>query len=195
MSKKKQIILKSIIYLIVCILFFAFISLPQIQRICLLSAQISEKKTRLSSLIQKKENLKDLKSKEDKINVTLISLSDFLIKKEEALNFVIKLEEIAAKTGISQTLNIENEEKIKEKAKEENAYESLSSLNAQLFIEGEFKNIIAFILFLENLKNYTDINSLNITNQAAEGPGKLVKESTPEEKTKASLKLKIFTQE
>jgi len=159
-SKKKKIVIISSISIIILTLFVLFIIKPVILKLENSSGTILGKKAELESLTQKETVLprqeKELENLKDKLPKILRAIP----AQDEVINFIIDLEQIAHKNNITQSINIKEETARSEK-KEEGLKESVFKLT----LAGSFPDIINYIINLENLEYYADINSLNITHQ------------------------------
>ena len=161
-SKKKKLVIISSVSIIILTLFVLFIIKPVILKLENLSGTILGKKAELESLTQEETVLprqeKELGNLKDKLPKILRAIPT----QDEVINFIIDLEQIAHKNNVTQSINIK-EETAKAEKKEGGLKESVFKLT----LAGSFPDIINYIINLENLEYYADINLLNITHQVS----------------------------
>ncbi len=161
-SKKKKLVIISSISIIILTLLVLFIIKPVILKLENSSGTILGKKAELESLTQKETVLprqeKELENLKDKLPKILRAIP----AQDEVINFIIDLEQIAHKNNVTQSINIKEGT-----AKAEKEEEGLRESVFKLTLAGSFPDIINYIINLENLEYYADINSLNITHQVS----------------------------
>lgn len=200
---------------------------PEIKETNLSLKTIQEQKIKIEEANNKKENLEKIK-KDGGITKEINSKLENSLTSKDILNFVVKIEDTAKKTNVQQQLQIKEEKQTPVKTEtptEETGNEKIESqetgeeialtkptevknpLNAvshllmSIYLTGEFKNLLSYLIYFENISYQTDIDTLTINLQGAgieTLPGNL---PTPSEKITdgkeitATLETKIFTNE
>lgn len=194
---------------------------PAIQTINSNLKAIQEQKIKIEEANNKKENLEKIKKDSGITQKINAKLADSLASKD-ILNFVIKIEETAKKTDMGQQLQIQEEKQApaptetsietdtesKETGEEttltkpkitKSPLDSVPHILMSIYLSGEFKNLVAYLIYLENISYQTDIDTLIINLQGASIetlPGNLPTPSekvSDENKITATLETKIFT--
>lgn len=138
-----------------------------------------ERREELESYFKKLEA--DVKIVQEKSPI----LKGMLLDPAKAVNFVVRLEEIATQTNNRQKLSIPASKEKKEKY-------PFQEFNVTL--EGSFSNLIRYLVRLENMKWLTSIDSLSISRTREKSR---LREELPEGilpgDIKTNLGLKVFT--
>jgi hypothetical protein len=204
---KKNIYLITIITCLGLAAFGFLVVTPCVQEIFSLSNNIKDQKASISDFDLKEENFKKLKEDEQEADSTLNNLSEALISKENSLEFIVLLEEIANKTSNTQTIEVVNKEdettaKVKKEDKEDPEKESfkdpLEGVEALYFkvkLQGSYKSLLLYLAELESMRVYTDIVSTEIKSGNA-GPAsgnKPFEEELPTDIIRTTLEIRTFT--
>lgn len=183
---KKNIYIATVITFLGLIVFGIFVVAPYVQKIFVLSDDIKEMKLNVEDFDLKKENFKKLKEDEEKADLTLINLSKALVSKENSLELIVLLEEVASKTSNVQAIEVvsvvadkeaskdkkDNEESKKENTTTNSLEDPLKNIEALYFkvkLQGTYKNLLMYLVELESLDIYTDVMSMEIISSSA-GP-------------------------
>ena len=183
---KKNIYIVTVVTLLGLIIFGIFVVIPYVKGIFILSDDIKEMKSNAEDFDLKKENFKKLKEDKEKADFTLINLSKALVSKENSLEFIVLLEEVASKTSNVQAIEVvsvvdDKEASKDKKSNEESKKESiiinsledpLKNIEALYFkvkLQGTYKNLLLYLAELESLGIYTDVMSMEIKSSSA-GP-------------------------
>lgn len=199
LNLRKKIYLLNSLAIIILLAFVIFIFKFQIPNILSLKNQISEKSKQLENYKLKQEDLEKFKKGSEKNKEIKKTLDQSLVDRGRVLDFIIKLEEIAKKTNNEQTIQIVEDKKEVKRKKETkkqitDPLEKIDKLEAQIFLNGKFRNLISYLYYLEALSYYTDIYSLEIKGTEEKTPKTPFEEATIEEgKIRTKLDLKIFT--
>jgi hypothetical protein len=203
--------------IILALIFSWFIIYPQTQNITKTLKEITKQKTEIQELNNKKESIEKFKkdgvSLIEKVNNEIGSS----LAERDILDLVIKLEEIAKKSNLTAQLQVQ--EKKQEPLRSEHANETektpaqeiqtqkenlnplagIPSLSASIYLDGEFKNILRYLIYLENLSYEIGITSLTINSKAGapiSPPLPQLPEGTSKEKAvNATLEINIFLED
>lgn len=193
------------------LLFAIFIIYPQIQDINKALKEINNQKVKIEELNNKKENIEKFKSEGTTLIEKINKEINFSLASSDILDLVIKLEEIAKKSNLLAQLQIQEKQKSETKAPSQDETEEIQktekpkiqgpltnipSLPATIYLEGEFKNILRYLVYLENLSYEIQVTSLTINSQTALPTTPTLpqqpKETTKEKKANATLSINIF---
>lgn len=198
---------------ILAIVFVVFAIFSKIQNIQKTSQTIKEERNKIEEYAAKKESLG--KFKKDKKEILKINeeVSKTLASKE-MLDLVIKLEEIAKKTNITLQLQIQEKQKetpqqVQDTKKEETleggkeqqplkkAVDELSNipyLTASIYLDGKFKDLLSYLIYLENISYEIDINSITLssTKEISSGIVPPSPKKTSEEGINVQITAKLF---
>lgn len=167
---KKNIYLITIISCLLLVAFGILVVIPYVQDIFALSNDIKDNKASIRDYDLRELNFKKLKQDEEEANEILDELSDSLVSKDNSLEFIVLLEEIARKTFNEQSIELidESEEEEKRKTKSstnETLNDPLEAIEALYFnvrLQGNHKNLLRYLVELENLGVYADVVSMEI---------------------------------
>ena len=148
---KKKIALNYAALASVIMLLFYFIIIPTNQEITALNVRIKQKRIDLEERYYRAKNLsrymKNLKKIQPKMNL----LDEIFISRNYELEFITTLEKEANDNQISQKISLN--------PPPENQNQSGLQLNAR----GAFKNLLKYLISLESLNYYININLLELT--------------------------------
>jgi len=155
----------------------------------------------------KEENFKKLKEDEEKADSTLNNLSKALVSKENSLELIVLLEEVASKTSNVQAIEVVNkseDEKTNKRGGEENSeVESLADplkdvdvLHFKIRLQGNYRNLLLYLAELESMSVYTDIMSMEIKSSSASltSGNKPFEEEAPSDIIGTTLEIRAFAQ-
>lgn len=159
LSEKNKMYLAVSIFLALLITFFSLIITPLMAKIKNDSRLLTEKKSSLESLFQSWKKLEDSKKTYQKIQKELAGLP-FFLQKNDAIKFIMSLENMARQTNNEQNITLLNPSG----KKTEN-----EPINMQVSLKGAFPDLIKFLILLENGPYFNDINSIQISRQSSIG--------------------------
>lgn len=134
-----------------------------------LSAEIGEKRLKIAQLDYNAHNFESFAQDYQEVSKDIAAIEGVLLEEKEIIVFIQKLEKIAEENGLEQSIDLkrpaegkdEEEKEGKEKTeKKEPPKEMFHSLLYRVDLGGGFPQIVRYIQALENLNNYTNINSL-----------------------------------
>lgn len=179
LDKNQKTLLTIGISATIVILFAAFFVYPQTADILELNNKIYKEKTRQEELRIEEKDIKQAKDKEKEVDLILNQLSVHLTTKEDILNFIIQLEDIAKQTNNIQTIKIiedtnnpqvkktENEEKPTNTnastVQSQNPADSKTNdfVEVEVKLQGTFSNLINYLTELKKAEILTDEESLD----------------------------------
>ena len=163
-KRKKYFILGTLLLLIAVCLFVVW---PTIKEIKNISTKIYEQKEELEKLYLKGQFLKPTKEQYKKSQSQIPDLSKLIIKKKEELKIITALEEAASRNTLLQEINLQDPEKVtKEKTKPETKYQAIRLI---IKVSGNYSNFLKYLVDLELLDYYINIDTIRIFSQDASG--------------------------
>lgn len=188
-------------------LFGFLVVAPYVQDIFSLSNDIKKQKSDIKSYDLKEENFKKIKNNEKEVNSILNNLSEALVSKENSLEFIILLEEIASKTSntqaievVNKTEDINNNKRGEKKDPEieilKDSLENVEALYFKIRLQGTHKNLLSYLAELESLSIYTDVMSLKINSSGANSVSgsKPFEEEIPSDIINTTLEVRAFAE-
>jgi len=176
--KRKTCFVLGLTLLFIVLLCFLVI-IPQIRTIRNWKKKIDQERTKIEELVARQENLKIYRSDREKIKQDVKNFSSYLVDQNNTLDFVVKLEELASKTKNTQTLQIKEKE-----SQEKDTLSSIPHLTFGIELQGDFKNLMDWLVNQENLVFYSEITSINILSPKSAETAQVLK---------TSLELRAFT--
>jgi hypothetical protein len=166
-DKIKEIISFSSPAVISMVIIF-FITYPTISYIQDIKEKITEQHRDLEI---KYQNAKQLKKNSEKINQLqdkLVVLDDIFVKQEQELGFITTLENIATKNNIDQKINLIKATPKTSTSKATSKTPPEENMGFDINASGSYKNILAWLLEIEQLTYYINFESLNINTTSTE---------------------------
>lgn len=154
-SKTKSFIFFFSFNLIIILIVIIFFISPNIFQIKRLSEAIYEERIRLESLYNQGLILKKVKEELNRVAPQTELLQNLFIFKGQELIFITALEELALKNKIEQEINLD----ISQQKEIEKDYKAIP---LRLVLRGSFLEIFKYLLELERLDYYLNINSLHL---------------------------------
>ncbi len=151
---KKKIYLSLLVFLIIILILIIFIVVPTIRDIKNMSNKIEEQRLDLEKKYIKGQSLKQLAENLEKIEPELVKLNQIFINQNRELEFITTLEEIAAKNNINQKINLG--------AVSAAENQNFKKSTLQLYTSGSFTDQMNYLLSLEALNYYININSIDL---------------------------------
>lgn len=159
LAVKNKIIISLFLFPAVTACLIIFVIMAAAGDIKGMSDDIEAKRVDLEEKYLRGQNLKklaeNLKSVDEKIN----NLEEIFINKEDIILFATFLEEIAAKNGVEQKINL-----ALEKSVQQSGY---NKIPLQIFTEGKFNSQYNYLLDIEQSKYYINIISLELSSSPA----------------------------
>ena len=169
LNLKKKIFISMVIFILIIGGLIYFVVMPTINDIKKMGEEIEAQRIDLEQKYIKGQSLRQLTENLKEIEPQLIMLDQIFIKQDYELEFITKLEDIAAQNNISQTISLDTAKINKEK--------SYQTLPLRLAARGNYKNMMNYLTNLEALDYYININSMDLSSASAK------QSATPEEQT------------
>lgn len=155
--------------------------LPLIRRIKDKTEKLQEKNVTHEVQRKRANDVSQLKERYEAIEEQESLLGKFIIR-EEAVDLIQKMEELAEKTNNSIKIeiieNLKDNQLANKKAKDKQAEKSIEDnlpsadyLKMKLDVSGSYNSIVDFVRRLENMEYYNDIVSINLSRAKGERPG------------------------
>jgi len=154
-SLKGKIIIFFIFFLIFIFFIFFFCICPSVKKIKEIRKEINVQRIDLEKKYLKGQNFKKVFEKLKKIDEKIKMLDKVFINKNDSLKFVTTIEDVAEKNNITQKINLASFNQI-----EGNYYKEIP---LQFFSQGSFSDQIKYLIDLESLDYYINIESIDIT--------------------------------
>ncbi|MFA6295797.1 MAG: hypothetical protein WC663_00405 [Patescibacteria group bacterium] len=165
----------------IVLLYTGLIIYPQTSNILDLNNKIYQEKIRQEGLKIQENDIKQAKDKEQNIDTILDQLSIHLTTKDDIVNFIVDLENIAKQTNNEQTINIleqTNAPQIKKTEKEDTTNTDTSTntsvttnptqanptnnfIEVEVKLQGSFEDLVAYLNELKKATTLTDETSLD----------------------------------
>lgn len=177
LNLKNKLISLSIFFLILNFGLFYFLILPTISRIKSQRDEILNLKIDLENKVTRERNMSDLNQKIKKIEPQLEKLNQIFVNQNREIEFITSLEELEKKYSVSQRLNLEINNMQKN--------EGFNKVPINIVASGNFTNIINYLVGIESLNYYIDINGITI--------GKEDGASQDQQNPKVNMKISGYT--
>ncbi len=141
----------STILMVVC-----FVIIPKAKYIEGTCQQITERRKFLEERYLKLKNIRENKKDIDSIKKDLGKLDEVFVKHSEDLEFIQTLEAVANKNNVEQLIVLED---INKNLEGEEYEEIILEIN----LESSFLNVMKYLIDLETLKYYVNVESLSIS--------------------------------
>jgi len=164
LNLKTKIIISIIIFVISIFSIVFFIVVPSIKDIRKIKNDIKDQQIDLEEKYLKGQSLRRLSTKIKQVEEEIKVLDQVFVDKHNGLDFITALENIANKNNITQKLNLVSPDEIDE--------DVIIKNNIQLSSKGSFDNIVNYLLDLEALNYYVNINRLEISSSKRDGTDK-----------------------
>jgi Tfp pilus assembly protein PilO len=153
---KKQILLTTLVCLLLIGGIFYFFILPQVQKIKETKNEIESRRFDLERKYIQGQNLKELSENIKTVQEKIPELEKIYIKKEDSLEFITTMENIAEKNGINQKLELNPADE----TKIEKGQYIESTLRISL--SGHYLNVLSYLKDIETLRYCINIENLEI---------------------------------
>ncbi len=162
---RKKIYLKILILIIAIAVLIFFVIRPIFSKIDQTSQRIQETQFILSEFDQQKKYLESLENDSENIEKENIVLSQVLIEPQNIVNFIIALEKIADVTENQMEINVvapQKENTLNISTQQPVSKNEFYNVPFNLNLEGKFNSLMDFLVLLENMEYYVDVDSINI---------------------------------
>jgi Tfp pilus assembly protein PilO len=127
---------------------------PTISEIKDTKKNVVNQKNELEKKLNREKNLVTLNENLKKIGPEVDFLSQIFIDKDKELEFITTLEGIASKNSINQSLNLGTERSVK--------FGQYIKTPIEISADGRYNDMVDYLINIENLKYYININSLDL---------------------------------
>lgn len=165
---------------------------PQIEKLKENSNKIGEEKIKLENNLEIEKKIKLVQNKQDYYNNLENSLAESLINEENTLELIIPLENIARNLNIKQNIEI-LETEVSNNKDDKDILDNLSGQNVRLKLEGDYINILNYLVKLKELGLMYDINRIQISQKGYIEEFNKKQEEADIGITAAILEIKFFT--
>lgn len=155
LSLKNKIILSIVSAALFIVGISYFIILPTIKNIQKMESDVDAIRLDLEKKYIKGQSLNKLSNNLKKTELKLDNLDTIFINHNRALEFITTLEEVAVNNNITQKINL-----MTDKALAENQYKKIP---LQIMITGNYANVLQYIIDLETLNYYININNIDMS--------------------------------
>jgi Tfp pilus assembly protein PilO len=154
---RKKIVLSISSFLLFIFLVVYFIIFPSVRDIKNIRDEIETQRVDLERRYVKGQSLRKLSEKLEKAEEKIHILDQVFIDQEDGLEFITTLEGIAGKNNINQKINLLQ-------TADNNGYSQMVPL--QIFPQGEFSQILNYLVGLETLNYYINIKTMDLSSNA-----------------------------
>lgn len=179
-SQSKKYLTYIMIFFVICLLIMAAAWL-MVFKINQVASQIKEAKTNLAKWQKKHEYFRQLSEEYEKIGSDLEVANQGFLSADQIVSFIEELENLGRETQISQEIKNAT---IKE--------EDPASLVVSLLLEGDFSRVFYYLVLIENMAYYNEVNELQITRAEKRLAGLASEPLTSSPVLKVSLELTVF---
>lgn len=155
----KKIVINTLFIAVIIISLLYFLIFPSVRDIQEMKQSIEAQKIDLEIKYQKGQNLKHLSEKIKVIEPKINNLEEIFVKEDDSLAFVKTLENLAEKHNITQSI------KLLDPVESQNSYYKIIPI--QLSTQGKYENQMDYLLDLERLDYYINIDILKITKKTS----------------------------
>lgn len=150
--RKKIIVANVIIILIICAVVF-FVIMPSINDIASMQSNIQSQYFDLEKKYLKGQNLRKLSENLNSIQPKMAKLDQIFISKDQELDFVTTLENLATKNNITQKISMSPPAMVS----------NYSKTPIQIATTGNFNNQVNYLKSIEGLPYMINVKSIEIT--------------------------------
>lgn len=119
------------------------------------SAEIVEKKQEIERLKEQNSQINSIRTGYKHMQKEMDEISNLTVDYSDIIKFIIEIENIAKENEVNLNINVSDKEG-------ESLSGNLSSVGYNLKASGDFNGLMRFLIHLENLKYYNDIESINM---------------------------------
>ncbi|MCG2695546.1 type 4a pilus biogenesis protein PilO [Candidatus Parcubacteria bacterium] len=154
-SLKKKIIIISAIFAAVICGIACLIIIPTVNDIKRIKAEVENQIAEMEKRYITGQSLKELKENLEKIDPELETLSKSFVVKGRELDFITALEELAYKNNVQQKINMDAFKNLDDS-------KTFQKIPLNLSAQGNFSNLMNYLVDLESLCYYININTLEL---------------------------------
>ena len=156
---KNKIIINIIISILIIGCLAVFIILPTTKNIKKIGNEIENQRIDLETKYIRGQSLKQLNENLKKIEPQLYILDKTFVQQDQELELITAMEKLANKNNITQKINLEINKK--------NNNENYQQIPLKISTRGNFINLINYIIGLETLNYYININSIQLSSNSS----------------------------
>ena len=157
LNLKSKIIISFTFYLILILTVVMFIIIPRIKFIKEVGGEITRQKQFLEEQYRNSKNLKEVNKNFEFISLNTEKLDKVFIYYDEDLQFIQSLEKVAFDNNVKQKISLDT------KSEEERGDKECDNVKLELTVNGSFFNIMNYLIDLEAINYYVNVDFLNIT--------------------------------
>lgn len=149
---------------------------------------VTQSKADLAVLFAKKDQIKDLVKEYNAIKDVIPKLNDSLLRKDDALGFIMHVEDISMRTNVVHKIDAVDVGKSTDKSS------STASASFNVDLTGSFNDVLRFVYLIENTMPYASLQSLQLSDAGGAGtggPGQSTTSNT-EEMVSANASIKVY---
>jgi hypothetical protein len=150
-----------------------------VSRVKILSAEIVQSKKEVERMKRQNEEIAAIRSDYESMQEKIGIISDSVVSNENKVRFIIEMESIADKNNVDLKKDFLGKEEVS--SNKDFSYEYFS-----IEASGKFSDVMKFLVHLENLKYYVDIEDVKMSSA-----GKSLNESLSDVILNAKLKLYV----
>lgn len=150
---------------------------------------ILDAKRELASLTMKQEQIGTITKEYETVRDLLPSLDAMLLSRIEKLQFIMMVEDLAARAGVQHVIEAADDGQV---GKKDAAVLPTTFFNITVY--GSFPNVMRFMYLLETAQTYLSIDKLQITGAGSGATMQVRKDAPPLSKNdvKAQLSVKVY---
>jgi len=120
-----------------------------------LSLEVVDKKQKIKKLNQQSDQIDDVRTGYNYIQKETDEVSNLIVSYQDIIDFIIEIERVAEKSEVNLEISVLKKER-------EYLNNDLSFVSYNLKAEGDFDNLMSFLMYLENLKYLNKIENIRI---------------------------------
>jgi Tfp pilus assembly protein PilO len=156
---KKKIFISLVIFILILGSLIYFLIIPSINEIKKIETEINNQRIDLEQRYIKGQSLRQLTENLKKIEPQISVLDEIFILQDRELEFITSLEELATRNNVEQTINLDLSQD-----KKESGYQTLP---LQLTAQGNYLDLMNYLINLESLNYYININSISLSSSGS----------------------------
>lgn len=152
----KQKITSNLIVMFLAIFLVSYFAIYlAIQDINKLRSEIISEKIEIEKRVNREQNLSNLAVKLKKIELNSEQIDNIFIAKDNELDFIKTLEDIATYNNVMQNINL---------LPDKTNVKGISKTVVNIIIEGTYENVLNYLRDIESLPHYINVNYLSLGN-------------------------------
>lgn len=191
LDQRKKLYLTVALIIISLLLMIALAISPLVAQIKRSSLALAQNKQTMESFFADWQTLENSRKEYEQIRQKIDSLPA-LLPKNDAIKFIMFVEEAARATDNQETISVINPAPTTEDKSTKTTGQSTSALiSFQINLQGSFLNLMKFLIYLENAPYYNDLETIQIHRLGTNAGSN---ENIREGDVGTSLKLKVYQQ-